>query len=423
MLRRLCLGVFLCFSHLHAHDLEVVVATESALLPLKISYSVEDTKHQKYLRSLIDIFQSDLALGDRLQPQLVPSPPPSSELQLSLHLRYPTFSVILLRPKQSPQTLHSLTLSQDLSHDRQQIHQAADIVHHALTGIPGISSGRIIFSRSKGGKTQELKQGELWAVDYDGGNLVPLTKEASLSVTPKWAGLSTDSPYFYVSYKLGVPKIFLGSLKNTEGKKALSLTGNQLMPVYSPKKKLLAFIADTYGNPDLFIQAFSPYSGSLGRPRRLLNETFGTQGSPSFNPQGSQLVFVSNRDGRPRLYIMNLDPEPQSPRLLTKKYRNCSCPTWSPDGKKIAFCSVIKGTRQICVYDLTSGEGSQLTTSPQDKEGPSWAADSRHLVFSAGNAEESELYLLSLITKKTKKIVIGSGEKRFPSWGAFLHNK
>lgn len=68
--------------------------------------------------------------------------------------------------------------------------------------------------------------------------------------------------------------------------------------------------------------------------------------------------------------------------------------------KKIAFCSVIKGTRQICVYDLTSGEGSQLTTSPQDKEGPSWAADSRHLVFSSGNAEESELYLLSLITKK-----------------------
>ncbi|WP_201456453.1 Tol-Pal system protein TolB [Chlamydia sp. 17-3921] len=422
MLKRLYFGAFLFFVfHLNARDIEVFVSTNSAITPIQVSYHLEsnDTKQQKYFQALVQIFNNDLALGDRLLPQLVKYGSPTSELQLSLYFDYPSLSVLLLRPDQEPVTLCSVQLSQNLSSDRQQIHLAADKVHYSLTGIPGISSGKIIFSLSKTQQSQELKQGELWSIDYDGGNLFPLTKDSSLSVTPKWTGTSPEAPYLYVSYKLGVPKIFLGSLKNTEGKKILSLKGNQFMPVFSAQKKLLAFIADTYGNPDLFIQPFSLHSGPLGKPQRLLNETFGTQGSPSFNPQGTKLVFVSNRDGRPRLYIMNLDPEPQAPRLLTKKYRNSSCPTWSLDGKKIAFCSVIKGVRQICIHDILTGEDRQLTTTPQDKESPSWAIDSQHLVFSAGNSGESELYLLSLITKKTKKIVIGPGEKRFPSWGNF----
>lgn len=84
---------------------------------------------------------------------------------------------------------------------------------------------------------------------------------------------------------------------------------------------------------------------------------------------------------------------------------------------------MIKGVRQICLYDLATEKDYQLTTTPVDKEGPSWAVDSQHLVYSAGNSGESELYLLSLITQKTKKIVIGLGEKRFPSWGGFPDNQ
>ncbi|AAD18920.1 TolB precursor [Chlamydia pneumoniae TW-183] len=422
MLRQLCFQVFFfCFASLvYAEELEVVVRSEHITLPIEVSCQTDtkDPKIQKYLSSLTEIFCKDIALGDCLQPTAA-SKESSSPLAISLRLHVPQLSVVLLQSSKTPQTLCSFTISQNLSVDRQKIHHAADTVHYALTGIPGISAGKIVFALSSLGKDQKLKQGELWTTDYDGKNLAPLTTECSLSITPKWVGVGSNFPYLYVSYKYGVPKIFLGSLENTEGKKVLPLKGNQLMPTFSPRKKLLAFVADTYGNPDLFIQPFSLTSGPMGRPRRLLNENFGTQGNPSFNPEGSQLVFISNKDGRPRLYIMSLDPEPQAPRLLTKKYRNSSCPAWSPDGKKIAFCSVIKGVRQICIYDLSSGEDYQLTTSPTNKESPSWAIDSRHLVFSAGNAEESELYLISLVTKKTNKIAIGVGEKRFPSWGAF----
>ncbi|EPP34628.1 WD40-like Beta Propeller Repeat family protein [Chlamydia ibidis] len=424
MLLRIFVSTFLLFSMVvsYAKDLEVVVRAENTLLPVHVVFKhlAGDAKQEAYARSICTVFLRDLALGDRLEPFLVDANVASGERIVTIYCRYPELTFFVSKDNQEPRRLASVILTEDLGENRQSIHQIADQIHLAFTHVLGISSGKIIFSLSKDCSGQELKQGELWSVDYDGKNLHPLTKENTLSITPKWLGVGSDHSYIYVSYRSGIPKIFLGSLQNAQGRKILSLKGNQFMPAFSPRKKLLAFISDAYGNPDLFLQSFSLVSGAKGEPRRILDETFGTQGNPTFSPDGSRIVFVSNKDGVPRLYIMQVDPQIQAPRLLTKKYRNSSCPAWSPDGKKIAFCSVIKGVRQICCYDISTGKDYQLTTTPGDKESPSWAADSSHLVFSSGGAGLSDLYLLSLITQKTRKIAIGSGEKRFPSWGAFL---
>lgn len=412
---------FLCLlcllpSILHSKDLEIHVRAETSLLPVNISLlsSPKNTKQDAYLKSLRDLFARDLALGDLLAPTSEIAP-----LTIFIEACYPELIFSFKRDGKASQKIFSLELSGDPSKDHQTIHEAADRIHFLLTRIPGISSGKILFSLCSTDASSELKQGEIWSVDYDGQHLAPLTSEHSLSITPAWMHIGHIPAYIYVSYKLGVPKIFLNTLSQPAGKKILAMQGNQFMPVFSPKTKLLAFISDRDGNPDLFVQPFSLATGAIGTPKKLLNETFGTQGNPSFSPDGTRLVFVSNKDGTPRIYQMQISPEQHPPRLLTKKYRNSSCPTWSPDGKKIAFCSVIKGVRQICVYDLASGKDEQLTTSADHKESPSWAADSNHLVYSAGSAHTSELFLLSLITKKSKKIVIGSGEKRFPCWGAF----
>lgn len=425
MLGRISLCLILLVSPLFAQDLEVTVRSESSRLPVHIELKLDpkDAVHKKYIQTLGDVFANSLALGDRLHPIRVQPDSASTPMRIAISSQYPQLSFSIAKGNSSYHPICTLMLTQDIGIDRQKIHETADRIHHALTNIPGISSGKIIFSLCSTSKQDTLKQGELWSVDYDGGNLHPVTQDHSLSVSPHWANIRTHSAYFYVSYKLGIPKIFLGSLENPEGKKILHLPGNQFMPAFSPKKKLLAFVADTHGNPDLFLQSFSPAKGAMGKPRRLLNESYGTQGNPSFSPDGSKLVFVSNKEGTPRIYVMQIDPEIQTPRLLTKKYRNSSCPTWSPDGKKIAFCSVIKGVRQICIYDLSTGVDEQVTTTPINKESPSWAIDSHHLVYSAGNAGESEIYLLSLITKKNRKIAIGSGEKRFPAWGEFSTNQ
>ena len=164
---------------------------------------------------------------------------------------------------------------------------------------------------------------------------------------------------------------------------------------------MLAFITDVTGNPDLFIQPFSPDVGATGKPYQIFATHLATQGTPTFNPDGSSIAFVSNKDGSPRIYAMQV-PSPGSSlneikaTLITKRNKENSAPCWSPDGTKIAYCSMMNGVRQIWIYDFTTRQENQLTQGPGNKENPSWAPDSLHLVFNSSDKGSCELYLVNL---------------------------
>lgn len=58
---------------------------------------------------------------------------------------------------------------------------------------------------------------------------------------------------------------------------------------------------------------------------------------PSWSPDGQKIAFQSNRDGNWEIYVMNVDGTEQT--NLTNHPADDCCPSWSPDGRKIAFLS------------------------------------------------------------------------------------
>ncbi len=334
---------------------------------------------------------------------------------------------VLLLDAQKPalKSLEPLTLTGDLNQDRRQVHRAADLIHKALFGIEGIASTRILFAlKTKNSSDSSKWISEVWEADYDGGNARQLTRERSINVTPAYLppkpGYLTGG-FLYVSYQLGQPKIFLSSLKEGKSQRLCHLQGNQLMPAVSPQRDKIAFICDVTGNPDLFLQPFSPEKGAIGKPYQIFSARQATQGSPTFSPDGKQIAFVSDKDGSPKIYVMKI-PEPGTSlkgikaTLITRANRENSAPAWSPDGTKIAYCARGKGERQIWMYDFTTRQEKQITQGPGHKENPSWAPNSLHLVFNSSDMNQNELFLINLNQLEAIQITAGAGEKRFPNW-------
>jgi TolB protein len=318
-----------------------------------------------------------------------------------------------------------VSLSGNLDQDRRLIHKLSDSFHKALFGKDGIASTRILYTiKTTLVKGNQKLASEVWESDYDGKNARQVTHENSFCVTPAYIpakpGFLTGG-FLYVSYKFGQPKIFAAQLKNGEGHRIMELKGNQMMPALSPQRDKIAFISDITGNPDLFIQPFSPENGATGKPEQIFSAKQATQSSPTFSPDGKQIAFVSDKDGAPKVYVINIPQAGTSLKniratLLTKRNRENSAPAWSPDGSKIAYCARTKGERQIWVYDFATGQERELTEGPGNKENPAWAPDSLHLVFNSADANDSELYLINLNQPESTKITSGLGEKRYPSW-------
>ena len=439
MTRIFSLLFFLIASVLHAEETILVkLQTESQLMPLYLGKIQEERTEMgpAYLEQLWKVLKFDLdnngftqTVDKKINVDFEKAAPANFKTDNLYYAVLPKVSQGKLNVKvisvisETIKGIDSVPLTGDLSKDRRQIHLVADAIQKALFDKEGIASTKILYTtRTKGAGTDW--NSTIWESDYDGANARIVCENQGYCVTPAYIPPSlgrASGSFVYVSYLNGQPKIYYALLKEGVGHRLTYMKGNQLMPTVSKQRDKVAFISDGGGNPDLFIVPINLENGFVDKPQQIFAAPHAVQGSPAFSPEGDRIAFISNKDGSARIYVMAI-PEPGtnikalSPKLITKQCRENTAPSWSPDGTKIAYCSVINGVRQIWVYDFESNEERQLTQGPGNKENPSWAPNSLHLVFNSTGSAGSELYIINLNQSKAQKITSGSGEKHYPSW-------
>src|SRR5208283_2700380 len=96
------------------------------------------------------------------------------------------------------------------------------------------------------------------------------------------------------------------------------------------------------------------------------------------------------------------------PRSLTieKLYmtRQIGRPTWSPDGKSIAFISNMSGRNNLWLVPAEGGWPVQLTVSDQRQTSPAWSPDGKWIAYQS-DYDGDELWDIFLVSPKSGKVV------------------
>lgn len=88
-------------------------------------------------------------------------------------------------------------------------------------------------------------------------------------------------------------------------------------------------------------------------------------------------------DYRIHLYLVDLQSTDKTIKALTRGNESISEPTFSPDGKSVAFIRAVKGKPQVFVMPLDGGEAWQLTDTPYGASRPKYSPDGSKILFSA----------------------------------------
>jgi len=117
--------------------------------------------------------------------------------------------------------------------------------------------------------------------------------------------------------------------------------------------------------------------------------------SPSWSPDGKRIAFCSTRaDPLAELYVSDADGSHVQRLTRRKGGTGVGRPTWSPDGKQIAFFATVHDIPEIFVVGLDDSAPRMVTSSGGIY--PTWSPDSKKIAFASARGGSLQIYSASV---------------------------
>jgi Tol biopolymer transport system component len=221
--------------------------------------------------------------------------------------------------------------------------------------------------------------------------------------------------------------------------------GSQRWPSFSPDGRLIAFVRDVAGTPQVWVSnpgggnpiqitfgdlpavrprwsaqgdriIYSVRGGGIwsvaprgGKPQRIVENGWNAELSPS----DAQLVF--ERSGRIVIATADGSEIRPLPHLPFEPYYGDAWPTFSPDGKWIAVFIGEEGRfGDYWVIPAESGNARRLTNDFAEGGAPAWTPDGSFLVFPSSRAGSVNLWRVAVSGGVPEAVTTGPGDDLDP---------
>ncbi len=131
----------------------------------------------------------------------------------------------------------------------------------------------------------------------------------------------------------------------------------------------------------------------------------------AWSPRGDRLAYFVRTEKERTLIIQNVLTRKIEERIPMKTVDEPESPSFSPDGKAIAFDALRDAVGDIFSINLDSKDVTNLTSDPFGDRAPSFSPDGTFIVYTARVSGNDKLFRLELATKKKTQITFGTQDE------------
>nr|WP_244312001.1 Tol-Pal system beta propeller repeat protein TolB [Marinobacter vulgaris] len=132
----------------------------------------------------------------------------------------------------------------------------------------------------------------------------------------------------------------------------------------------------------------------------------------------TKLAYVTlQRSAGTSMYRLQVsDVDGKRARVRLESDEPILSPTWSPDGKKLAYVSFETGKPAIYIHELATGDRTRIADFPGLNSAPAFSKDGRSLLMTLSKDGNAEIYKMDIQSRSLKRLTNHWSIDTEPAW-------